>query len=90
MQEELNYPERNKVWNLVRIPKGKHNIGKKWVFKNTLDENDIIVRNKTILVEQGYNHEECIDFYETSAPVARLEAIILLWAYACSLNFQLY
>ena len=39
---------------------------------------------------QGYNQEEGIDFEETFAPVARLEAIRLLLAYACSLNFQLY
>lgn len=39
---------------------------------------------------QGYNQEEGIDFDETFAPVARLEAISILLAYACSLNFQLY
>ena len=42
------------------------------------------------MVAQGYNQEEGIDFEETFAPVARLEAIRVLLAYACSLNFQLY
>ncbi|KAK2390888.1 putative mitochondrial protein [Trifolium repens] len=90
MQEELNQFERNQVWELVPCPKDKHIIGTKWVFKNKLDENGIIVRNKARLVAQGYNQEEGIDFDETFAPVARLEAIRLLLAYACSLNFQLY
>ena len=90
MQEELNQFERNQVWELVPRPSGKHIIGTRWVFKNKLDENGLIVRNKARLVAQGYNQEEGIDFEETFAPVARLEAIRLLLAYACSLNFQLF
>lgn len=90
IQEELNQFERNQVWDLVLRPKGKHVIVTRWIFKNKLDENDIIVINKARLVAQGYNQEESIDFEETFALVARLEAIRLLLAYACSLNFQLY
>lgn len=62
----------------------------RWIFKNKLDENGINVRNKAILVAQGYNQEEGIDFEESFSPVARPEAIRLLLAYACSLNFQFY
>src|ERR1044072_8549059 len=90
MQEELNQFERNQVWELVPRPSNKHIIGTRWVFKNKLDENGIIVRNKARLVAQGYKQEEGIDFEETFAPVERLEAIRLLLAYACSLDFQLY
>ena len=90
MQEELNQFERNQVWSLVPRPDNKHIIGTRWVFKNKLDENGIIVRNKARLVAQGYNQQEGIDFDETFAPVARLEAIRLLLAYACSMNFQLF
>lgn len=71
MQEELNKFERNQVWELVPGPYGKHIIGTNWVFKNKLDENDIIVWNKIILVAQGYNQEEGIDFDETFTPVTR-------------------
>lgn len=90
MQEELNQFKRNRVWELVPKPKDKHIIGTRWVFKNKLDENGIIFLNKARLVAQGYNQEEGIDFEETFAPVARLEAIRLLLAYACSMNFQLF
>lgn len=92
MQEELNQFERNQVWELVPKPKpnGKHIIGTKWVFKNKLDENGMIVRNKARLVAQGYNQEEGIDFDETFSLVARLEVIRLLLAYACLLNFHLF
>ena len=65
-------------------------IGTKWVFRNKLDENGYITRNKARLVAKGYNQEEEIDYDETFAPVARLEAIRLLLAYASSMNFKLY
>ena len=49
-----------------------------------------MVRNKTRLVAQGYNQEEGIDFDETFAPVTRIEAIRLLLAFACHVNFKLF
>ena len=57
-------------------------IGTKWVFRNKLDESGLIIRNKARLVAQGYSQEEGIDFDETYAPVARLEAIRILLAFA--------
>nr|GEU82695.1 copia protein [Tanacetum cinerariifolium] len=65
-------------------------IGTKWVFSNKLDENGIVSRNKARLVAQGYNQQECIDYDETYAPVARLESIRILLAYACALDFKLF
>jgi hypothetical protein len=55
-------------------------IGIKWVFRNKQDQDGIIVRNKAILVAQGYTQVEGLDFGETYAPVARLEAIKILLA----------
>jgi len=48
------------------------------------------VRNKARLVAKGYNQEEGIDFGETYAPVASLEAVRLLLAYACLKSFRLH
>ena len=90
MQEKLNQFERNNVWTLVSRPKNYSIIGTKWVFRNKLDEHGNVIRNKARLVAKGYNQEEGIDFDETFAPVARLEAIRLLLAYACFMKFKLF
>src|SRR5262249_35187840 len=69
---------------------GKSIVGTKWVFKNKMDESGKVVRNKARLVAKGYSQEEGIDYDETYAPVARLEAIRLMLAYACFKDFKVY
>ncbi|GAU52016.1 hypothetical protein TSUD_418310, partial [Trifolium subterraneum] len=71
MKEELHQFEKNEVWNLVPFPKDNSIIGTRSVFRNKLDENGKVVRNKARLVAQGYNQQEGIDYDETFAPVAR-------------------
>jgi Reverse transcriptase (RNA-dependent DNA polymerase) len=90
MQEELNQFKRNQVWELVPRPNNRVIIGTKWVFRNKLDDNGIIVRNKVRLVAQGYTQQAGIDFEETFAPVARLESIRMLLTYASHKGFTLY
>jgi transposase InsO family protein len=89
MQEELNNFTRNEVWELVARPK-QNVIGTKWVFRNKQDEDGVVTRNKARLVAQGYTQVEGLDFGETYAPVARLEAIRILLAYATHHNFKLF
>jgi hypothetical protein len=86
MHEELNNFIINQVWELVERPERHNVIGTKWVFHN----NRIVVRNKARLVAQGYTQVEGLDFGETYTPVAKLEAIRILLAYACSHNIKLY
>ena len=90
MEEELKQFEKNQVWHLVPRPKDYPIIGTKWVFRNKMDESGGVVRNKARLVAQGYNQEEGIDFDETFAPVARLESIRMLLAFACYKDFKLF
>ncbi|KAI3714876.1 hypothetical protein L6452_21836 [Arctium lappa] len=90
MQEELTEFERNKVWNLVPRPYDKTVIGTKWVYRNKLDENGIVTRNKARLVAQGYRQEEGMDYDETFALVAWFEEIRLFLAYAVHKDFKVY
>ncbi|KAD5960655.1 hypothetical protein E3N88_12127 [Mikania micrantha] len=82
MQLELMQFKKQQVWELVSLPPGKCAIGTKWVFRNKTDEKGQIIKNKARLVVQGFCQEEGIDYDETFAPVARLEAIRLFLAYA--------
>ncbi|GJT46999.1 putative ribonuclease H-like domain-containing protein [Tanacetum coccineum] len=75
---------------LVDLPKGKHAIGTKWVYRNKKDERGIVVRNKARQVAQGYSQEEGIDYDEVFAPVDRIEAIRLFLAYASFMGFIVY
>ena len=81
--------ERNQMWTLVERP-NTNIIGTKWVFRNKQDENGVVTRNKARLVAQGFTQVGGLDFEETYAPVARLEAIRMLLAYAAHHNFKLY
>jgi hypothetical protein len=62
MEEELNQIEKNETWELVPRPKDKNVIGTKWVFRNKLNEDGKVIRNKEILVCKGYAQVEGIDF----------------------------
>ncbi|TYJ99674.1 gag-pol polyprotein [Cucumis melo var. makuwa] len=90
MQEELLQFRHNNVWTLVPKPEGANIIGTKWVFKNKTDEARYVTRNKARFVAQGYAQVEGVNFDETFAPVARLEAIRLLLGLSCIRRFKLY
>ncbi|WVZ76886.1 hypothetical protein U9M48_024808 [Paspalum notatum var. saurae] len=89
MHEELENFERNHVWDLVEPPPNCRPIGTKWVYKNKQGENGMVVRNKARLVAQGFCQKEGIDYEESFAPVAHLEAIRILLAFAASKGFKL-
>jgi hypothetical protein len=89
MQEELNNFTRNEVWHLVPRP-NENVVGTKWVFRNKQDEHGVVTRKKARLVAKGYSQVEGLDFGETYAPLARLESIRLLLAYATYHAFKLY
>jgi hypothetical protein len=89
MQEELNNFTRNKVCHLVPRP-NQNVVGTKWAFCNKQDEHGVVTRNKAQLVAKGYSQVEGLDFDETYAPIARLESIRILLAYATYHGFKLY
>jgi hypothetical protein len=90
MHEELENFERNQVWDLVDPPPGCKPIGTKWVWKNKEGEKGEAVRNKSRLVAQGFSQKEGIDYEETFAPLARLEAIRILLAFSVAKGFKLH
>nr|GFA90814.1 retrovirus-related Pol polyprotein from transposon TNT 1-94 [Tanacetum cinerariifolium] len=87
MQEELDQFARLKVWRLVPRTEGKSVIKTKWIFGNKKDESSLVIRNKARPVAVGYSQQKGIDYDETFAPVARIEAIRLFLAYAAHKDF---
>jgi hypothetical protein len=90
MHEKLEYFERNQVWELVDPPPRCKSIGTKWVWKNKEGEKGEVVRNKSRLVAQGFTQMEGIDYEETFAPVAHLEAIRILLDFSVAKGFKLH
>nr|GEX11691.1 hypothetical protein [Tanacetum cinerariifolium] len=62
----------------------------KWIYKVKFDELGGILKNKARLVAHGYNQEEGIDFEESFALVARLEAVRIFLAYVAHKNIVIY
>jgi hypothetical protein len=89
IQKELNNFKRNQLWSLVERPK-KNIVVTKWVFHNKKDEHGVVTRNKTRIIAKCYSQIEGLDFDEIFAPVARLESIHILLAYATHHDFNLY
>jgi hypothetical protein len=74
---------------LVERPK-QNIVGTKWVFRNKQDEYGVVTRNKTRLIAKGYSQVKDLDFDKTFTPVARLESIRMLLAYATHHGFKIY
>ncbi|GJZ23357.1 retrovirus-related pol polyprotein from transposon TNT 1-94 [Tanacetum coccineum] len=90
IQEELHEFEHLEVWELIHRPDKVMVITLKWIYKVKLDELGGILKNKDGLVAHGYLPEEGIDFEESFAPMARLEAIRIFLAFAAHMNTIVY
>nr|GEU65846.1 retrovirus-related Pol polyprotein from transposon TNT 1-94 [Tanacetum cinerariifolium] len=80
----------NAVFEGVPSPDGIKPLTLKWLFKNKHDEENTVIRTKNRLVVRGCQQEEGIDFKESFAPVARMEAIRIFFAYAAHKGFTVY
>ncbi|GJW94447.1 retrovirus-related pol polyprotein from transposon TNT 1-94 [Tanacetum coccineum] len=90
VQEVNESSSRNIVWELVDKPFGKNVIKLNWLWKNKKDEEQTVIRNKARLVAKGYAQEEGIDFEESFALVAHLEAVRIFVTYAAHKSFPIY
>ncbi|GJX32057.1 retrovirus-related pol polyprotein from transposon TNT 1-94 [Tanacetum coccineum] len=90
VEDQLVTFRKNEILFSEEIAVLKREVGSKWVFKNKKDEHGITTKNKARLVAQGYSQEEGINYDETFAPVARMEAIRIFLAFATYMNFKVY
>ncbi|GJX15967.1 retrovirus-related pol polyprotein from transposon TNT 1-94 [Tanacetum coccineum] len=90
MQEEIHEFERLEVWELVPCPDNVFLIKLKWIYNVKTDEFGGALKNKARLVAQGFKQEKRINFEESFAPVARIDAIRIFVANAAHKNMIIY
>nr|GEZ41596.1 hypothetical protein [Tanacetum cinerariifolium] len=78
------------VWVLVPALYNISPLTLKWLFKNKHNEEQMVIRNKSRLVVKGYRQEEGIDFEESFASVARMEATRIFLAYDAHKSFYVF
>ncbi|GKF29062.1 retrovirus-related pol polyprotein from transposon TNT 1-94, partial [Tanacetum coccineum] len=90
MQEEIHEFKRLQVWELVSCPDKVMLIKLKWIYMVKTDKFSGILKNKARLVAQGFRKKEGIDFKESFASVARIEAIRIFIANAANKNMMIF
>jgi hypothetical protein len=90
MDMEMESIEKNKTWELVKLPVGKKPIGLKWVYKLKRNYDGGVVKHKARLVAKGYVQKQGVDFEEVFAPVARLDTVRFILALAANLGWKVH
>ncbi|KAL6312259.1 hypothetical protein AAG906_022015 [Vitis piasezkii] len=90
MEEEIKMTHKNQTWELVDKPLHKKAIGVKWVYRTKLNADGSVNKYMVRLVIKGYAQLFGVDFSETFAPVARLDTIRLLIAFATPKQWRIY
>jgi len=90
MQAEIKALEDNDTWTLMHLPPTKTPIGCKWVFKIKHNSDGSIERHKARLVAKGFTQCECLDYFETFSPLAKLTTVRCLLALAAINKWHLH
>ncbi|HEY5813547.1 MAG TPA: reverse transcriptase domain-containing protein [Terrimicrobiaceae bacterium] len=90
IDEELRSLASNHVWELVDTPRGANVVSNKWVFKVKRLPDGRIDRYKARLVARGFSQRYGIDYYETFAPVVRMESLRILLAIAAKEDLEVH
>ncbi|KAJ8754604.1 hypothetical protein K2173_010695 [Erythroxylum novogranatense] len=90
MEAELVALDHNHTWDLTVLPKGKKDIGSKWVYKVKLKPDATVDRYKARLVSKGYNQIEGVDYNECFSPIAKIVTVRLFIVVAVAKGWPLH
>ena len=80
----------NHTWELVDLPLGAKTTSCKWIFKRNLEQDGSIEKYKTRLVDKGFKQRNNVDYFDTFAPVTRIESIRVLISQASIHNLVIH
>jgi len=87
--EEMRALEKNQTWEVINLPREKKTVGCKWVFTVKFKSDGSLERYKARLVAKGFTQTYGIDYFETLAPVAKLNTARVLLSIAVNLDWEL-
>ena len=90
MDAKMEAIQKNDTWELTKLPKGAKKIGVKWVYKKKFNEIGEVDKYKARLVVKGYSQQYGVDYTEVFAPVARMETIRMVVAFAAQRGWTIY
>ena len=90
MEKEMESLHKNKVWDLVKLPKDRKAVGSKWVVKLKVGPDGSVERHKARLVAQGFSQKYGVDYDETFSPVVRFESLRTVIALAVQNGLKLH
>ena len=76
--EEMESLQKNNTYELVKLPKGRKALRKKWVYKLKKDGKGNMVKYKARLVVKGFSHKKGIDFDEIFSHIVKLSSIRII------------
>ena len=90
MLSEYNYLLEYGTWKLVDFPSNVKAIGFKWVYRIKCKSNGEVDKHKARLVAKGFSQQECIDYYETFAPISKWNTIRTIIILATQNDWKLH
>ncbi|GAU12596.1 hypothetical protein TSUD_132060 [Trifolium subterraneum] len=88
--DELKSIEKNKTWDMCKLPSDKRAIDVKWVYKLKQNPEGQVIKHKARLVAKGFLQKQGLDYDEVFSPVARHDTIRLVIALACSRRWPMF
>ena len=90
MKVEMDTLEKNKTWEVVDLPRENKPVGCKWVFSVKYKADGSLERYKAILAAKGYTQTYGVDYQDTFAPVAKINAMRVLLSLAANFDWNLH
>ena len=90
MENKIKAININNTWTLTELPRDRHAIGSKWIYKIKGDDKGCINRYKFRIVAKDYSQIENIDYFDTFTPVSKISSIHFLLALATIKDWHIH